>query len=104
MPDFYALINAWGGTTTPSGATWTPATTASCRSSRLVSSSWPAESDSPGSSTYSPASIAKAYLTAMGITPVLERQPDFPTEILGAAMSAFYGGRAECAIAASRCR
>ena len=47
---------------------------------------------------YSPASIAKSYLRAQGITPVLARQPDFPVELLGAAMSAFYGGRAECTI------
>jgi hypothetical protein len=34
----------------------------------------------------------------MGIRPVLERQPDFPEEVLAAAMSAYYGGRAECRI------
>jgi hypothetical protein len=42
---------------------------------------------------YSPASIGKAYLRAMGIRPVLERQPDFPKECLGHAASAFFGGR-----------
>ena len=42
---------------------------------------------------YSPASIGKAYLAAMGIPPVLARQPDFPAEYLGFAQSAFYGGR-----------
>ena len=42
---------------------------------------------------YSPASIGKAYLRAMGIVPVLERQPDFPKEYLGYAQTAFYGGR-----------
>jgi hypothetical protein len=42
---------------------------------------------------YSPASIGKAYLHAMGIQPGLERQPDFPKEYLGYAASAFYGGR-----------
>ncbi|MBA3274583.1 MAG: hypothetical protein H0T72_02220, partial [Chloroflexia bacterium] len=46
----------------------------------------------------SPASIAKAYYRAMGITPRLARQPDFPPDMLGYAMSAYYGGRAECAI------
>jgi len=46
----------------------------------------------------SPASIAKAYYRAMGITPRLDRQPDFPAETLGYAMSAYYGGRVECAI------
>ena len=42
---------------------------------------------------YSPASIGKAYLRAMGINPVLERQPNFPKRYLGHAQSAFYGGR-----------
>src|SRR5258708_13524203 len=42
---------------------------------------------------YSSASIGKAYLHAMGIKPVLERQPDFPKEYLGYAESAFFGGR-----------
>lgn len=42
---------------------------------------------------YSPASIGKAYLRAMGIIPVLERQPDFPRDYLGYAASAFFGGR-----------
>jgi hypothetical protein len=44
---------------------------------------------------YSPASIAKAYLRTMRIQPRLTAEPDFPDEILGCAMSAFYGGRAE---------
>jgi hypothetical protein len=44
---------------------------------------------------YSPASIAKAYLTAMGITPRLKAQPDVSPQLLGLAMAAFYGGRAE---------
>ena len=42
---------------------------------------------------YSPASIGKAYLRAMGIEPILERQPSFAKEILGYAESAFFGGR-----------
>ena len=42
---------------------------------------------------YSPASIGKAYLHAMGIKPVMERQPDFPKAYLGYAASAFFGGR-----------
>jgi hypothetical protein len=42
---------------------------------------------------YSPASIGKAYLRAMGIQPILERQPDFPSTYLGYAQSAFFGGR-----------
>ena len=47
---------------------------------------------------YSPAAMAKAYLEAMGLLPILDRRPDFPREALGYAMSAFYGGRAECRI------
>jgi hypothetical protein len=47
---------------------------------------------------YSPASIGKAYLRAMGIEPPLKRQPDFPPDVLGYAMVAYYGGRAECRI------
>jgi hypothetical protein len=42
---------------------------------------------------YSPASIGKAYLRAMEIKPILERQPDFPKSYLGYAASAFFGGR-----------
>ena len=45
---------------------------------------------------YSPASIGKAYLRAMGVTPPLSRGWDMPPERLAQAMSAFYGGRAEC--------
>jgi hypothetical protein len=47
---------------------------------------------------YSPASIGKAYLRAMGMRPVLKRQPDFPREVLGYAMAGYYGGRAETRI------
>jgi hypothetical protein len=43
---------------------------------------------------YSPASIGKAYLRAMGITPILARMPDFPKRYLGNSESAFSGGRA----------
>jgi hypothetical protein len=42
---------------------------------------------------YSPASIGKAYLRAMGILPILERQPDFPLSYVGFAQTAFFGGR-----------
>jgi hypothetical protein len=47
---------------------------------------------------FSPASVSKAYLAAMGITPLLTRHPGFPRDVLGFAMSAFFGGRAECRI------
>jgi hypothetical protein len=43
---------------------------------------------------YSAASIGKAYLEAMGVTPLLARMPDFPKRYLGYAESAFFGGRA----------
>jgi hypothetical protein len=46
----------------------------------------------------SPASIAKAYLAAMGIDPLLDRLPDFSRQTLGYSMAAFFGGRAECKI------
>jgi hypothetical protein len=52
----------------------------------------------PMTQAYSPASIGKGYMEAMGIRPILERQPDFPKEVLGYAMAAYYGGRAECRI------
>jgi len=42
---------------------------------------------------YSGAAIGKAYLREMGITAILERQPDFPKAFLGFAQSAFFGGR-----------
>lgn len=41
------------------------------------------------------ASVGKAYLKQMGIQPFLEAQPGFPRELLGAAMSAYFGGRSE---------
>ena len=47
---------------------------------------------------YSPASIGKAYLKKMGIKPFIECNPDFPKEILGYAMSSYYGGRTEVRI------
>jgi hypothetical protein len=47
---------------------------------------------------YSPASLSKAYLSAMGIKPILQRHRSLPREILGYAMAAFFGGRAECRI------
>jgi hypothetical protein len=45
----------------------------------------------------SPASIAKAYLKRMGIIPPLKKFA-LPPEVQGAAMQAYYGGRAECRI------
>lgn len=47
---------------------------------------------------YSPASIGKAYLRAMNITPVLSRQRKFHKKVLGYAMNAYFGGRAEAKV------
>lgn len=47
---------------------------------------------------YSPASIGRSYLRAMGIRPILGRQPDFPMPVLGYAMVAYYGGWTEARI------
>ena len=44
---------------------------------------------------YSEASLGKAYLRTMRIKPWREVQPDFPPELIGAIMSAYFGGRAE---------
>jgi hypothetical protein len=46
---------------------------------------------------FSPASMAKAYLRSMGVVPPPEKF-DLPSWVLGAAMQAYYGGRAECRI------
>jgi hypothetical protein len=46
--------------------------------------------------SYSPASVGKAYLRALGVRPPLRRQPGFPKDVLGYATAAYYGGRAEC--------
>jgi hypothetical protein len=47
----------------------------------------------PPTQAYSTASIGKGHLRAMGIEPILMRQPDFPKEYIGHAQSAFFGGR-----------
>jgi hypothetical protein len=47
---------------------------------------------------YSPASIGKAYLRAMGIVEPMRKFKDIPPKIHGMAMAAYYGGRAECRI------
>ncbi|MGD3112332.1 hypothetical protein [Streptomyces sp. YGL11-2] len=53
----------------------------------------------PPSKVFSPASIAKAYLREMGITPMLER-PGIPADplLMGNCVATFYGGRAEAHI------
>jgi hypothetical protein len=52
----------------------------------------------PATTAYSPATVGKAYLKAMGVRPVLERQPGFHRAVLGRSMVAYYGGRTECRI------
>ncbi len=47
----------------------------------------------PPTQAYSPASIGKGYLRAMGVEPILKRQPSFPKEYIGYAQTAFFGGR-----------
>ncbi|HKW16420.1 MAG TPA: hypothetical protein VJO35_02810 [Terriglobales bacterium] len=42
---------------------------------------------------FSTASVGKAYLRAMGVEPILQRQPSFPNQYLGHAQTAFFGGR-----------
>lgn len=54
--------------------------------------------DLPAAQAFSPASLGKAYLRKMGIRPILARQADFDRDVLGYAMGAYYGGRAECRI------
>jgi hypothetical protein len=52
----------------------------------------------PPDRAYSPASIGKAYLLAMGIVEPMPKFKDLPPKIHGIAMAAYYGGRAECRI------
>jgi hypothetical protein len=52
----------------------------------------------PPTEAYSPASIGKAYLDALGLKDLRERERGFPRELHGFAMGAYYGGRAECRI------
>jgi hypothetical protein len=47
----------------------------------------------PPTYAFSPASIGKGNLRAMGIKPILKRHPSFPKEYLGYAQTAFFGGR-----------
>lgn len=47
---------------------------------------------------YSPASIGKAYHEKIGISPFREKNPDFPKDVLGHVMNAYYGGRTEVRI------
>jgi len=50
------------------------------------------------SKMYSPASIGKEILKKLEIKPSLQKNPDFPKDILGFVMSSYYGGRTEVRI------
>ena len=50
------------------------------------------------SKAQSGATIAKAYLDALGVQPRLQVQPDFPKRYLGYAAQGYYGGRVEARI------
>lgn len=52
----------------------------------------------PITEIYSSASLGKACLEQLGVKPFLETNLDFPKEILGYVMSAYYGGRSEVKI------
>lgn len=43
----------------------------------------------------SPASVGKAYLNSMGVISFLDKNPEFPPELLGKIMASYYGGRSE---------
>ena len=51
--------------------------------------------ETPLGKVLSEASLGKAYLRQMGVRPFREVQPDFPDQLIGKIMSAYYGGRAE---------
>jgi hypothetical protein len=69
------------------------ATAELCRALLVEHDSHPIDLDP--ADALSPASIGKAYLNAFNIEPLTVRQPDFPADILGYGMAAFFGGRAE---------
>lgn len=48
--------------------------------------------------TYSPASVAKAYLQALGVNYPAQQFPNISATVLGNALSAYFGGRAEVRI------
>ena len=52
----------------------------------------------PPDRAYSAAAIGKAYLRAMGIVQPMLKFKDIPPKVQGIAISAYYGGRAECRI------
>lgn len=51
--------------------------------------------DIPITKTYTPATIGKEFLNMIGIRRFLEKNPDFPNELLGKITVSYYGGRTE---------
>ena len=51
--------------------------------------------DLPMTELFSPASFSKAYLKQIGISPFLEKDRNFPPELMGDAMESYFGGRTE---------
>ena len=51
--------------------------------------------ETPMGKILSEASLGKAYLKQMGVRSLGEVQPDFPPDLVGKIMSAYFGGRAE---------
>lgn len=56
------------------------------------------EIEIPIEKIYSSASLGKALLEQLGIKPFMDMNPDFPRELLGQLMMAYYGGRCEVKI------
>lgn len=54
--------------------------------------------DTPIHRIVSEASVGKAHLRQMGITPWRKQQPDFPNSIIASVMETYYGGRTETRI------
>lgn len=60
--------------------------------------SWANGGQAKESEMFSSASVFKAYLREMGVQPRRKLQRDFPPDLLGACMGAYYGGRTEARI------
>lgn len=49
-------------------------------------------------SIYSEASLGKAYFKELGVPRFMQQHPDFPPDVMGYGMAAYYGGRSEVKI------
>ncbi len=56
------------------------------------------EIDTPMWELYSSSSVGKAHLKMFGVKPFLEAHPDFPPEVIGYSMIAYYGARNEIGV------